>query len=267
MASDHVSSNPVPQCPMTALEHDSLSLGPQSQENVPHVAETVTTSNEMDLLFSLVFDELLNETAIVVSKTFAVNAVDVPDKRQQQNTTQSTTTTVAADIPPLNIQTTPITTNQAPTQAPIVTTTENINQAETNIKMHKLNMMNLSTSFVHRIRTPMATKHLDDGLSVTPIDQTKYHSMVGALMYLTKSRPDIVHATCYCACYQAKPTEKHLTAVKRFFRYLKNTINMGLCYPKYTNFELTAFSDSDHAGCLDSRKSTSGGIQILDGDS
>ncbi|GKG08839.1 hypothetical protein Tco_0334671, partial [Tanacetum coccineum] len=66
------------------------------------------------------------------------------------------------------------------------------------------------------------------------------------------SRPDIVHATCYCARYQAKPTGKHLT-----------TVNMGLWYPKDTDFKLTAFSDSDHTGCLDSRKSTSGGIQFL----
>ncbi|GKA61563.1 retrovirus-related pol polyprotein from transposon TNT 1-94 [Tanacetum coccineum] len=100
----------------------------------------------------------------------------------------------------------------------------------------------------------------------TPVDQTKYRSMVRALMYLTASRPDIVHATCYYARYQAKPTEKHLTAVKRIFRYLKDSINMGLWYPKDTGFELTAFSDSDHAGCLDSRKSTSGGIQFLGGD-
>nr|GEU69410.1 hypothetical protein [Tanacetum cinerariifolium] len=78
--------------------------------------------------------------------------------------------------------------------------------------------------------------------------------------------PDIVHATCYCALYQAKPTKKHLTAVKRIFRYLKDTINMGLWYPKDTGFELTAFSYSDHAGCLDSRKSTSGGMQFLGGD-
>nr|GEZ87726.1 hypothetical protein [Tanacetum cinerariifolium] len=67
-----------------------------------------------------------------------------------------------------------------------------------------------------------------------------------------------MHATCYCARYQAQPTEKHLTAVKRIFRYLKDTIHMGLWYPKDTGFELTAFSDSNHAGCLDSRKSTSG---------
>ncbi|GKA23677.1 hypothetical protein Tco_0709710 [Tanacetum coccineum] len=112
----------------------------------------------------------------------------------------------------------------------------------------------------------MATKPLDAQLSGTPIDQTKYHSMVEALMYLTASRPDIVHATCYCASYQARPTEKHLREVKRIFRYLKNTINMRLWYPKDTGFELTAFSDSDHTGCLNSRKSTSGGIQFLGGD-
>nr|GFA08222.1 retrovirus-related Pol polyprotein from transposon TNT 1-94 [Tanacetum cinerariifolium] len=113
------------------------------------------------------------------------------------------------------------------------------------------------------IGTPMATKHLDADISGTLVDQTKYLSMVEELMYLTASRPDIMHATCYCARYQAKPTEKHLTAVKRIFRYLKNTIHMGLWYPKDTSFELTAFTDSDHAGCLDSRKSTSGGIQFL----
>ncbi|GKD56802.1 retrovirus-related pol polyprotein from transposon TNT 1-94 [Tanacetum coccineum] len=116
------------------------------------------------------------------------------------------------------------------------------------------------------IGNPMAIKHLDADLRGTPVDQTKYRNMVGALMYLTASRPYIVHATCYCARYQVKPTKKHLTAVKQIFWYLKDSINMGLWYPKDTGFELTAFSDSDHAGCLDSRKSTSGGIQFLGGD-
>ncbi|GJR13611.1 retrovirus-related pol polyprotein from transposon TNT 1-94 [Tanacetum coccineum] len=116
------------------------------------------------------------------------------------------------------------------------------------------------------IGTPMATKHLDADLSGTLVDQTKYRSMAGALTYLTASRPYIEHATCYCARYQAKPTEKHLIVVKWIFRYLKDTINMGLWYPKDIGFELTVFLDSDHAGCLDSRKSTSGGIQFLGGD-
>ncbi|GJY88506.1 hypothetical protein Tco_0503134 [Tanacetum coccineum] len=117
-----------------------------------------------------------------------------------------------------------------------------------------------------RVGTRMATKPLDADLSGTPVDQTKYRSMVGALMYLKASIPGIVHATCYYARYQARPTEKHLREVKRIFRYLKNIINMGLWYSKDTSFKLTTFSDSDHAGCLDSRKSTSGGIQFLGGD-
>ncbi|GKD03520.1 hypothetical protein Tco_1178494 [Tanacetum coccineum] len=128
MASDHVSSDPILQCLTMALEQGSLSPGPQSQENVPHSAETVTTSNELDLLFSPMLDELLNGTTQVVSKSFAVTTADAPNQRQQRHTTPSTSTTVVADTPPLNIQTTPKTTSQAPT----VIANENIIQAETN---------------------------------------------------------------------------------------------------------------------------------------
>ncbi|GKA51979.1 hypothetical protein Tco_0745175 [Tanacetum coccineum] len=104
---------------------------------------------------------------------------------------------------------------------------------------------------------------LDEDPNGTPVDPTRYRGMVGSLMYLTASRPDLVFAVCMCARYQAKPTEKHLTAVKRVFRYLKGTINMGLWYPRDTGFNLTAFADADHAGCQDSRKSTSGSAQFL----
>ncbi|GJX41469.1 retrovirus-related pol polyprotein from transposon TNT 1-94 [Tanacetum coccineum] len=68
------------------------------------------------------------------------------------------------------------------------------------------------------IGTPMATKPLDADLSGTPVDQTKYHSMAGSLMYLTTSRPYIVHATCHYARYQARPTTKHLKEFKQIFR-------------------------------------------------
>nr|GEV04808.1 retrovirus-related Pol polyprotein from transposon TNT 1-94 [Tanacetum cinerariifolium] len=529
MASDRVSSDPVPQCQRTALEHDRLSPSPQCQENVTQAAETVTTSNELDLLFCPMFVELLNGSSQVVSKSFAESTADAPNRHQQHHTT------------PLNNQTTTDPTCQVPTQAPTVASTKNINQAEmiaenaqvendefinifcTSTKDHPLkqvirnpsqsvrtrcqlesdgemcmfalivsrtkpknikeamadsawiesmqeelhqfdrldvwelvdrplcknviNMkwlwknkhdeentviqnksrlvakgyaqkkgvdfeesfapvarlevvrlfiayvahksftiyqMDVKTPFlygplkeevymnqpdgfvdpyhpdkVYRLKkalyglkqaprawgdillvqiyvddiifgftnpklskqfeklmhsrfemcmmgelklflaiqiqqsprgifinqakyaqeirikhgmtscdsvgTPMAMKHLDANLCGTPVDQTKYCSMVGALMYLTASRPDIMHAICYCARYQAKPTEKHLTAVKRIFWYLKDTIHMGLWYLKDTGFELTAFSNSDHAGCLDSLKSTSGGIQFLGG--
>ncbi|GJX91124.1 retrovirus-related pol polyprotein from transposon TNT 1-94 [Tanacetum coccineum] len=406
------------------------------------MSDNVTTSNELDLLFSLMFDELLNGTTLIVSKSSAVHAAHDTNKRKHDNTTHSSTTTVVVDAPPLNIQTTPQATNQAPTKVPTVTTNENIIQAETNteyaqidddefvnvfstpvqergetssrhvdlsnmhtfyqhhpsgqrwIKDHPLEQvignpsqsirtrpkgyaqkkgidfkesfapvarleavrlfvayashksftvyqMDVKTTFLYgplkeevyvnqpdgfvdpyhpdqvyhlkkalyglkqaprawygelsnfpihqsprgifinqakyaqeilkkhgmtscdSIGTPMATKYLDADLSGTPVDQTKYHSMVGALMYLIASRQDIVHATCYCARYQAKQTEKHLTAIKWIFWYLKESINMGLWYPKDTGFKLTPFSDLDYAGCLDSRKSTSGGIQFL----
>nr|GFB00569.1 hypothetical protein [Tanacetum cinerariifolium] len=79
------------------------------------------------------------------------------------------------------------------------------------------------------VGTPMEIKDkLDIDQNGTPVDATKYRSMIGALMYLTSSRPGIVHATCLCVRYQAKPTEKHLKEVKRIFRYLQGTVNTGL---------------------------------------
>nr|GFA33888.1 hypothetical protein [Tanacetum cinerariifolium] len=547
IASDRVSSNPVQQCHITTLKHDSLSPGPQCQENVPQADRTVTTSNELDLLFSLMFDELLNGSSQVVSKYSIVTTVDASNQRQQQNAT------------PLHNQTTPDLTCQVPTQAPTITTTENINQAEIveendqvendefiNIfctpvqdrgetssrhvdssnmhtfyqrrpfehrwkkdhpleqvignpsqsvrtrrhlesdgemcmfvltKDHPLeqvignpsqsvrtrrhlesdgemcmfvltvsrtepknikeamadsawiesmqeelyqfdrldvwelvykplckNVINMKWLWKnkrdeentvirnksHLVAKGYAQKEMDvkaaflysplkeevyvnqpDGF-VDPYHPDKVYRLKKALyglkkaprvwydelsnflvskgfskgsidptLFITKykgdillvqiyvddiifpstnpklskqfeklmhnkfkmsmmwelkfflgiqihqspcgifinqakytqeilikhaSRPDIMHETCYCARYQVQPTEKHLTAVKQIFRYLKDTIHMGLWYPKDTGFELIAFSDSDHAVYLDSRKSTSGGIQFLGGD-
>ncbi|GJS07089.1 retrovirus-related pol polyprotein from transposon TNT 1-94 [Tanacetum coccineum] len=113
--------------------------------------------------------------------------------------------------------------------------------------------------------TPMATERLDADLQGTPTDQTTYRRMIGGLMYLTASRPDIAFATFVCARYQARPTVKHLKEVKRIFRYLRQSYNMGLWYPKDSGFELIAYSDADHAGCKDDCKSTSGGLQFLGG--
>nr|GEZ34973.1 hypothetical protein [Tanacetum cinerariifolium] len=456
MESDHVSSNPEPPCQSTALENDSLSPNPQCQENVTQADRTVTTSNELDLLFSLMFAELLNGSSQVMSKSSAVTTADAPNQRQQQHTT------------PLNTHLTTEPTCQVPTQAPTVTSTKNIHQAEMIAKnaqvendefinifctpiqdrgetssrhvdssnMHtfyqhhpsehrwtkdhlveqvienpsqsvrtrrqlesdgkmlalekkrdeentvignksrlvakgyaqkegvdfeesvapiaRLEAIRLfiayaahksftiyqmdvkiaflygplkeevyvnqpygfvdpyhpdkvyrlkkalyglkqaprawydelsnflvskgfskgsidPTSFItkHRgdillvqiyvddiifgiqihqsprsifinqakyaqeilikhgltscdsVGTPMATKHLDADLSRTPVDQTKYHSMVGALMYLTASSPDIMHATCYCACYQAKPTRNISLRLNGSFGTLK----------------------------------------------
>ncbi|GJW51532.1 retrovirus-related pol polyprotein from transposon TNT 1-94 [Tanacetum coccineum] len=116
------------------------------------------------------------------------------------------------------------------------------------------------------IGTPMATQPLYADLSGTTVDQTKYRSMVGSLIYLTTIRRNIVHCNMLLSCKSARPSEKHLKEVRRILQYLKNTIHMGLWYPKDTVFKLTAFSDSDHTGCLNTHKSTSGGIQFLVGD-
>nr|GEY88019.1 hypothetical protein [Tanacetum cinerariifolium] len=348
----HVNFDELPQM---ALDHASSDPAPEYR--------TVTTSNELDLLFSPMFDELLNRSSKVVSKSFVVSTADAPNQRQQHTTPLKTHTTLAP-------------TCQVPTQAPTVVSTENMNQAEMveeyaqvendefinilctlvqdrgetssrhldssnmhtfyqhhpfkhrwtkdhpleqvirnssqsvrtrrqlesdgemcmftltvsqtepkNIKeamvdsawiesmqeeLHQFDrldegvdfeesfapvarleavrlfiayaahksftvyQMDVKTTFLYGplkeevVGTLMATKHLDADLSGTLIDQTKYRSMVGALMYLTASRPDIMHATCYCARYQVKPTGKHLTAVKWIFRYLKDTIHIGL---------------------------------------
>nr|GEX32032.1 retrovirus-related Pol polyprotein from transposon TNT 1-94 [Tanacetum cinerariifolium] len=114
------------------------------------------------------------------------------------------------------------------------------------------------------VPTPMVEQaKLKLDLVGKPVDHTDYCSMIGSLMYVTSSRPDIMFATCMCAIYQANPNEHHVSAVKRIFRYLKRTINLGLRYPKDSGFDLTAYSDADHAGCHLDRKSTAGSVQFL----
>nr|GFC52629.1 Gag-Pol polyprotein [Tanacetum cinerariifolium] len=140
MASDQISSDPAPECQIMALEHDSLSPGRKCQENVSQGDKTGTTSNELDMLFSPMFDELLNGSSKVMSKSSAVSAVNATNERQQLTT-------------PLNNHTTPAPTCQTPSITTTVISSENINRAEPHaendqVKMHKLKMMNLSTSFV-----------------------------------------------------------------------------------------------------------------------
>ena len=114
------------------------------------------------------------------------------------------------------------------------------------------------------IKTPMASNgHLDLDEGGNPIDKTLYRSMIGSLLYLTASRPDIMFSVCMCARYQAMPMESHLIAVKRILRYLKYTPCLGLWYPKGARFQLVGYSDSDYAGCRIDRKSTSGGCHFL----
>ncbi|GJY67300.1 retrovirus-related pol polyprotein from transposon TNT 1-94 [Tanacetum coccineum] len=117
---------------------------------------------------------------------------------------------------------------------------------------------------IDSVDTPMVEKSkLDEDLQGKQVGATLYRGMLGSLMYLTSSRPDLIYAVCLCAQYQAKPTEMHLNAVKRIFRYLKGTISMGLWYSKDSSMSLTAYADVDHVGCQDTRRSTSGSAQFL----
>nr|GFC52050.1 Gag-Pol polyprotein [Tanacetum cinerariifolium] len=118
MASDQISSDLAPECQTMVLNHDSLSPAIQRQGKVTQADRTVTMSNELDLLFSSMFDELLNGSSKVVSKSSAVSAADAPNQRQQLTT-------------PLTNHTTPAPTCQIPTLAPTVISFKNINQAET----------------------------------------------------------------------------------------------------------------------------------------
>ncbi|GJV09072.1 putative ribonuclease H-like domain-containing protein [Tanacetum coccineum] len=112
--------------------------------------------------------------------------------------------------------------------------------------------------------TPIETqKPLVKDEEATDVDVHLYRSMIGSLMYLTASRPDIMFAVCACSRFQVTPKTSHLNAVKRIFRYLKGKPKLGLWYPRVSSFDLEAYSDSDYAGANLDRKSTTGGCQFL----
>jgi hypothetical protein len=114
------------------------------------------------------------------------------------------------------------------------------------------------------IKTPMGTNgHLDLNTGGKSVDQKVYQSMIGSLLYLCASRPDIMLSVCMCARFQVDPKEVHLRAVKQILRYLVHTPKFGLWYPKGSTFDLIGYSDVDWAGCKIDRKSTSGTCQFL----
>nr|GFA07475.1 hypothetical protein [Tanacetum cinerariifolium] len=300
MESDHVSSNPAPKCQRRALEHDSLSHGPQCQENVTQADKTVTMSNELDLLFSLMFDELLNGSSKVVSKSSAISTADAPNqhhplKQVIGNPSQSVRTRrqlesdgeicmfalTMSRTEPKNIKEAmansawidsmqeelhqfdrlenTVIRNKSRLVAKGYAQKEGVDFEESFAHVARLEAvrlfiayaahksftvcrMEVKTSFLYGPTKEEVYVNQPDGF-VDPYHPDKVYllkkalyglkqapraCMVRALMYLTASRPDIMHATCYCARYQAKPNEKHLTAVKRIFWYLKDTIHMGL---------------------------------------
>ncbi|CAL9011462.1 unnamed protein product, partial [Prunus brigantina] len=111
-----------------------------------------------------------------------------------------------------------------------------------------------------KARTPMCSKvKICADLDGDSVDQKSYRSMIGSLLYLTPSRPDIAFNVGICARFQANPKESHHKAVKRIIKYVNSTTDFGLWYSKQDNTALLGYCDSDYAGCVDDRKSTSGG--------
>ncbi|KAJ0494656.1 putative RNA-directed DNA polymerase [Helianthus annuus] len=112
--------------------------------------------------------------------------------------------------------------------------------------------------------TPLATNHgINPDLTGDRVDETMYRSMIGSLMYLTASRPDIMYPTCLAARFQSSPRASHMVIVKRILRYLKGTPSLGLCYPKTGDFTLEGYSDSDYGSFKVNAKSTTVGCQFF----
>ncbi|GJU01179.1 hypothetical protein Tco_1111517 [Tanacetum coccineum] len=109
------------------------------------------------------------------------------------------------------------------------------------------------------MKTPMSSDtKLTKDEECESVDSTKYRGIIGSLLYLTASRPDIMYSVCLCACFQEDPKISHLEAVKRIFQYIKGTTHLRLWYPEGTGIETIVYADSDHAGDYVDRKSTSG---------
>nr|GEX72761.1 uncharacterized mitochondrial protein AtMg00810-like [Tanacetum cinerariifolium] len=122
---------------------------------------------------------------------------------------------------------------------------------QSNIMNHSEIKITMDTHMVEKSK-------LDEDKEGKVVDSSHYRSMIGTLLYLTASRPDLQFAICMCVRYQARPTKKHLHAAKRIFWYLRRTVNQGLWYPKDSSIALTTFADADHVGSQDTRHSTSG---------
>nr|GFA85002.1 hypothetical protein [Tanacetum cinerariifolium] len=172
MASDQISSNPAPECQTMALNHDSLSLAIQRQANVSQADRTVKISNELDLLFSLMFDELLNGSFKVVSKSSTVSAADAPNQRQQYTT-------------PLNNNTTPAPTCQTPTLEPTVTSSENINQAELNAE----NDLVANDEFINIFSTPVQDQGDTSSCHVDSLNMHTFYQRFPSEHRWTKDHP------------------------------------------------------------------------------
>nr|GEV63711.1 uncharacterized mitochondrial protein AtMg00810-like [Tanacetum cinerariifolium] len=109
------------------------------------------------------------------------------------------------------------------------------------------------------MKTPMSSDAiLTKDKECESVDSTKYRGMIGSLLYLTTSRPDIMFSVCLCTRFQEAPKTSHIEAVKCIFRYIKGTTHLGLWYPKGTGIETVVYADSDHTRDYVDRKRTNG---------
>nr|GEY11464.1 hypothetical protein [Tanacetum cinerariifolium] len=342
-ASDHVSSDPVPECPTMALEHGSLSPGIQSQDNDTQADKTVTMSNELDLLFSLMFDELLNGSSKVMLKSSAVTTADAPNQRQQQTTTplitQSTPDPTFENDEFINIFCTPVP-DQGETSSRHVDSSnmhtfyqhhpsehryaqkEGVDFEESfahvarleavrlfiayaTYKSFTIYQMDAKTAFLYGPLKEEVYVNQPDGF-VDPYHPDKFYRLKKTLyglkqaprawydelsnflvskgfskgsidptMFINKHRGDILLVQIYVddiifgIQIHQSPHGIFINQAK-YAQEILIKHGMTSCYsvgtPMATKHLDADLSDSDHAGCLDSRKSTSGGIQFLGGE-
>jgi len=144
-----------------------------------------------------------------------------------------------------------------------------VHQADEGIDIHQQKyikelLKKFKLDGVKPMKTPMSSSaSLGKEESSKQVDQTIYRGMIGSLLYLTTSIPDIMYSVCLCARFQSDPREGHLKAVKQIFRYLAGTTNLSLFYEKNHDFKLVGYCDADYAGDRVERKSTSGGCHFL----
>jgi hypothetical protein len=144
-----------------------------------------------------------------------------------------------------------------------------VKQTEQGIFVHQAKytkdlMMKFNMEELKPVSTPMSsTTSLGLDEDGDAVDQREYRSMIGSLLYLTATRPDIQFVVGLCTCFQSSPRSSHRTAVQRVFRYLKHTLEFGIWYSASSSLDLVGFSDADFASCGIDRKSTSGTCHFL----
>nr|GEX78592.1 hypothetical protein [Tanacetum cinerariifolium] len=258
MASDHVSSDPVPECPTTTLEHHSLSPSRQCQENVSHAAEIVRTSNELDLLFSLMFDELLNGSSLVVLKSSAVTTADAHNQHQViGNPSQSVRTRRQLE---------------SDGEMCMFALTEGIDFEESFAPVARLEAVRLFIAYAARKSFTVYQIDIKIAFLYGPLKEEVYVNQPDG--FVDPYHPDKVYRLKK-ALYGLKQAPRawydelsNFLVSKGFSKGIQihqSPRGIFINQAKYAQ-EILIKHDLDHAVCLDSRKSTSGGIQFLGGD-